>query len=1142
MAIKYTPSQERAITTRNKSILVSAAAGSGKTAVLVQRIIEMVCCADGIDIDKLLVVTFTNAAAAEMKDKIYKEIMNRLSEEPKNKHLKKQLLLLSNAHIQTMHSFCLDVIKNNIHLLDIPIQFRIADETECAVLQQKCLTELIEECYETNREDFLTFSDTYGYGRDDSKIMELILKCYHFTISLSNPQSYYQSCISMAKKCQTDFCNSIYAKLIIQRLQELLSDHEKNYQFALEDINNRPDLLPYEELFQEELNFIKELQQVSDFSEIQFRSETFQFRSLASVKGIKRGTDNSFLKEIRQKFKDDFTKFVPVLGNSLESEKKDSETILAFIKTLTNLTKEFTVRFQQEKRKKSILDFSDFEHYALKILTDENGNPSETAMSYREIFHEILIDEYQDTNDIQDHLFRLISKEGKNLFLVGDVKQSIYGFRHAKPEIFINKQETYHDENHEVIFLSNNFRSRSEVVNAVNTVFLKIMTPQTGNTDYEKEALVQTAPYPSEDSKNYQAEILLIDKAQKFEFPEEETDDLNEEALLIAKRIHQMVNEDKLPIYDLKTQEYRDCNYGDIVILTRSMKDFSNTLYQTLIEYGIPVDADFAQDLFSAVEIKVLVSILKVIDNPYDELALLSLLKSPIMHWSEDEIFTVRNQFSEEPFITAISKNTSPKSQSVIAFLEKFRMIAYTKTISELLETLFSDYHWKALFCVYKNPEQRMENLDLFYQMARGFEESQISGLKGFLNYLEQCMKSPKNIPAFREMPDENAVRIITMHKSKGLEYPVVFLAGLGRRFHQEDSKLPVLFHKDYGIAADYIDQNHRFSYPTMAKKALLIALKTDSYMEEMRTLYVAMTRAKEKLILTATLSNAEKKLISWETAQQLSAFSKNSLYNAISFMDYLMPAVIGSPHFSTETYSLETLWNKTKAQPEISSQTDEFSSPAEYLFTPYHHQELTLLPTKVAVTEANRLSKEEQTVAGILLTDLDTLEKKYSQSEYGSYFHRVFELIDLLAINSGLSPAVAIRDTIKKIGEREFSEEIAQKLEAFFQTELAKQMLSADEVYREKSFLVRIEANKVYPVETDEIILLQGVTDCYFLWRDELILLDFKTDRNPKEELIRQNYSKQMELYAYALEKIEEKRVAHKYIYTAYNNQFIEF
>ena len=1142
MAINYTPEQSRAIRTQNKSILVSAAAGSGKTAVLVQRIIEMICQENPIDIDKLLVVTFTNAAAAEMKDKIYKEITNRLEQEPKNKHLKRQLLLLSNAHIQTMHSFCLDVIKNNIHLLDIPVQFRIADESECIILQQKCLTELIEDSYESNDEAFLKLADTYGYGRDDTNIAELILKCYHFTNSLSNPEEYYQFCINQSKLSEKDFSETIYAAIIRDRLAEILNEHEKNYQTAIEDIKNRPDLLPYLDFFREELTFIENLKNIQDFSEIQYRIETFQFVSLATVKGVKRGTDNSFLKEIRQQFKDDFQKFIPCIGNSLASEKKDAAVITEFIETLTSLTKEFSNRYQAAKLKKSVIDFSDFEHYALKILSDENGNPTDTAKRYQETFYEILIDEYQDTNDIQDHLFRLISKNGENLFLVGDVKQSIYGFRHAKPQIFIEKQETYHDETHEVILLSNNFRSRKEVVNAVNAVFLKTMTPETGKTDYSKEALIQTAPYPLDTGSDYQAEILFVDNAQKFEFPEEDDENLNQEAILIAKRIHQLVHEEKFQVSDLKTQTLRDITYGDIVILVRSMKEFSHTLYQTLSEYGIPTDADFSEDLFSAIEIKVLVAILQAIDNPYDDLALLSLLKSPLFHWTEDRILTLRDHYPKEPLFCAVSKEESSDTKSVISFLEKFREIAYTGRISHLLQILFSEHHIKELFSVYKNPEQRAENLDLFYQMAHQFDETQISGFKGFLNHLESCMNSPKKIPVYRERPPENSVRILTMHKSKGLEYPVVFVAGLGKTIRHEEAKLPVIFHKEYGIAANYIDKTHRFSYPTLAKKALLIALKNESLMEEMRTLYVAMTRAKEKLILTATLSNAEKKMDFWATIQEISGITKNRLYNATSYLDYMMPAILGSKAFRIRSYSLEDLWKEVLNTSKEACSTDTFQPEAKHLFVPYHHKELTLLPTKIAVTEANRLSKGEQSVTSILLSDLETLENEYSGSEYGTYFHRMFECIDLDAIKSGKAISLAIKDAVSLLGEKEYTEDVSNKMEAFFHTDFAKKMLSSDEIYREKTFLVRIGANRIYPVETDHTILLQGITDCYFISDNEIILLDFKTDHNPNEEKIRKNYAKQMELYAYALEKSVGKKVKEKYIYTASNNQFISF
>ena len=1142
MAIKYTPAQQRAIDTKEKSLLVSAAAGSGKTAVLVQRIIEMICEKDGPDIDRLLVVTYTNAAAAEMKEKISKEILNRLSMEPTNRKLKRQLLLLSNANIQTIHSFCLNVIKNNIHMTDIPVGFRIADETECNIIIQKCLTELIEEKYEENNEAFLKLADTYGYGRDDQKIYDLILSCHRFTSTLSNPETYYDFCIKQAKQVTKNFSRTVFSKIIRQRLRDILTEHEMNYRIALADIEANPDLHPYFDIFSEEHQFMKNLLRETKFEDIQFRLNTFSFASLARVKGKKTGVDNSFIKDIRERFKKDIGDFLPFVSNSVEVEQKDARSLLEFIQTLTALTKEFTARYQAEKKKKAVIDFSDFEHYAFRILSDENGNPSEIAKTYQEHFLEILIDEYQDTNDIQDHLFRLISRNEENLFLVGDVKQSIYGFRRARPQIFVEKQETYCDDKHEVILLSNNFRSRGEVVDAVNNIFLQIMTKKTGKTNYKKEALVQASSYPADPDSDYTAEILLFDKAQKFEFTDEAMEDFNEEAVVIAQKIHQLIAVDKIKIHDLKTNTSRQASYGDVVILLRNLTSFAHQLYDTLTEFGIPVSADFSESLFASLEIRVVHAILKAVDNPYDDLALVSLLKSPLFHWSEDEIFTVRNHSPKEPFYCALQCSNTDGSKEVLAFLDKFKALAYTQKITTFLDILYREYHFKELFCVYKNPEQRMENLEIFSQMARNFDNGQISGFKGFLNYLEQGLNTAHPIPAFREQPPENAVRILTMHKSKGLEYPIVFVSGLGKQFEHKSGRNQVVFHPDYGIGADYIDEMHRFSYPTLTKKALQIAIKDEEVSEEMRVLYVALTRAKEKLILTATVSNAEKAMIKWESIQNTGGITKNSIYKASSFIQQIMPCVLNHKSYQLQIKSALDIFGSESNQPK----KDDTEVPpvwdAEHLFVPYHHTERTLLPTKIAVTEANRLQKEESYAHTVLLSDLDTLQTSYSQNEYGTYFHKIFEHLNLSAIKSGVSPKNAIRDAILLVGEKEYSDDVSQKLEAFFQTDIARKILHADAVYREKSFLVRIPANKIYPVETTDDIFLQGTTDCYFVTDNTITLLDFKTDRNPNEEKIRKNYTRQIELYRYALEKTEEKAVTKKYIYTAANNSFIEF
>ncbi len=1141
MSIKYTDAQQKAIDTTNKSLLVSAAAGSGKTAVLVQRIIEMVCHADGPDIDRLLVVTFTNAAAAEMKDKIYRAIMQKIAENPSDKRLKRQLLLLPNANIQTIHGFCLNLIKQNINMLDIPVNFRIADEVETAVLKQKCVTELIEDKYAGDDVDFLDLADTYGYGRDDNKIIEMIFQYYHFTASLSNPDAYFETCLSQANEVTCDFSKSIYAKFLINRLQEILSEHGERYLVALQEINDRPELAPYHELYSEELLWIKKLQTIcneENLREAQAEILSHTFLYFNKVKGVKRGTDYADIKKIRDLFKKDIEGFTPFVANSFESEQSDCKTILKFITVLSSLTKEFSLRYQAEKQKHSILDFSDFEHFSLKILANDDGTPSEIAKSYRQRFHEILIDEYQDTNDIQDYLFSLISRDGKNLFLVGDVKQSIYGFRHAKPQIFIDKQTSYHDDMHEVIYLSNNFRSRKEVVDGVNLIFSKLMTPKTGKTDYQKESLVQTAAYQTIGETNYQAEILLADSSQKEEPEEEGTEELNQETMIIAKRIHQLIHEEHFPVYDLKTQCTRPANYGDIVILVRGIKTFANNLYKTLSMHGIPVAMDATERLFDAMEIKVLVGILKAIDNPYDDLALLGLLKSPLFFWEEEEILELRESAPKEPFMYALRKSDSKKAKQVVTFLLNMQKIAYTKKISTLIQLLYQDYHLKELFCVYQNPEQRMENLDLFYQIAKKFEQTEITGLKGFLTYTEDVSCNKKTLNSFREKPPENAVRIVTMHKSKGLEYPIVFVSGLGTEFNQEEAKKQVVFHPEYGIGANYIDKDERFYYPTLTKRVILAAIKEDQLSEELRILYVALTRAKEKLILTSTVSDAETKLEQW--AAQTGKITKNSLLRCNSFDEWIMPCVMKSSVFRIETVGGDIDVPSFGAA--LEKKTDEELSEPDYLFVPYHHAYRTTLPVKIAVTEANRLLKAETPVMNLRLSDLDSMELSYSQSEYGTYFHKVFELIDLDAIKQGCTVSKAICNAVSLAGEKEYSKEIKEKLALFFQTDLAKELLSAEIVYREKSFLVRVPANMVYPVNTEDEILLQGICDCYFIKNNEITLLDFKTDRNPNEENIRKNYQKQLELYGYALEKIESKTVAKKMIYTSANQQFIQF
>jgi ATP-dependent helicase/nuclease subunit A len=1136
--LNYTKEQQKAIFLHNKSLLVSAAAGSGKTAVLVERIIELV--SGGMDIDKLLVVTFTNLAASEMRERIYKAITKKIKDDPQNKNLKKQLLLMPCANIKTIHSFCLDIIKNNINMIDIPLNFRIADDMEGDILKQRCIEDIIEDKYLGGDTDFCDLMDTYGYGRNDARIIDLILAIYNFSMSLSDPENYYNLCIKNIELASIDFTKTVFCEILTDRLKELLEDNLKKYEIALSEINARPDLLSYYDTFLFEYDFIKELLSEKDFLILQEKLLTFSF---ARIPSVKKGTDNAFVKQIRDDFKGEIKKFNEYIALSTNDEHTASKEILKYIKTIIELTKEFSKSYSTEKLKKSIIDFSDFEHLALFILTNEDGTPSEIAQTYKNTFREILIDEYQDTNDVQDKIFNIISRNGENLFMVGDVKQSIYKFRQAKPEIFINKREIYRQttDKLELISLAMNFRSRDEVLSFCNQIFTKLMTVKTAMTDYKTETLIYSNGYKDFENSNHKTEILIFDKSEELEI--EDNEDLNKEACVVANRIKELMADENFRIYDTKKDEFRRLEFSDIVILSRSLGNFGQQFFDTLKENGIRVTADFSEDLFSAIEVKLVIAILKAIDNPLDDISLLALLKSPIFNFSETELLEVRQLDFEKPLFYALKKSDTLKAISAVNFLDEIVKIAYTGSISHLLNTLYKDLKIKEIFSAFKNSEQRLLNLDLIYDIALSYEKTDFLGLKSFIIYLEKAEFSQKTIPSATNMISTNSVKIMSIHKSKGLEFPVVFVSGLGRRFNNDDLKQRIIVHPDFGMGVDYIDIENRFTYQTLTKNAFKIKIKDELMSEELRVLYVALTRAKEKLILTASLSNYEKSSVKWKNIVETGGVSTNTLLNLNSFIDYIMPTVLNTNLFDLEVYNVNSLAKQNEIIIQLEEDKDDVLDDFEQIFYDYKYKELASIPAKITVSAANKLKRQDDS-NNVHLEELDTMKTSFSGSEYGTYFHKLFELIDIDLVKTGKTILELTDILIEKdiLELKSFTYEIAEKIEMFFKTDVAKNMLTAQRVYKEKPFLIRIPANEIYKTDYINDIILQGTIDCYFVKDDKITLIDFKTDKKTDENFIKENYSEQMKLYAYAIGKIEDLEVATKIIYTSNNNNFVIF
>ncbi len=959
MAINFTPDQQRVIDTRNCNILVSAAAGSGKTAVLVERIIQMITDdSNPVDIDRLLIVTFTSAAAAQMRERISKAVSQKLEEHPESEHLQKQASLIHNAQITTIDSFCLYVIRNNFNEIGLDPAFRVADESEVRLLESDVMGKLLEEAHTEPTERFLHFIECYSTGTNEKKIEEAILRLYHFSISYPFPEQWLTerlddyriediSALSDKKWFQ---CALAYIRTILQECRNRL-------QQALEIASGVGGPIQYVDNLTSDIILIEKLQSASDYNELH---DLFTYSAFTRLSGKKMEGVDSVLKEMVKAIRDEVKKNIADLKKflfqiSVENTLRDMASCQESVEELVSLTLTFKKMLDQLKRDRNVIDFSDMEHFALQILLkrDEDGKivPGNTALELQDYFVEIMIDEYQDSNEVQELLLKCISGEDKgryNRFMVGDVKQSIYKFRLARPEIFMEKYDTYvinDKSSHRVrIDLSMNFRSRREVTDATNFICSQLMTASVGNVEYDnRAALYVGASYPESEQMDekdiYQTE-LLIATPDSLLIQEGDTEirkysEKEIEAVMVAERIRQMVG--KFPITDAASGEVRPAKYSDIVLLFRATAGWDEDFRRILSEQGIPVHVTSRAGYFETLEVQGIVNFLRVLDNPLQDIPLFGVLKLPFFDFTETDITYIRcfardfmkqQEEQEEKKCRKLflyeqiqlyynhicglkaalaneefREEISPENKVQPAKLERFfkmvteyrRRVAYTP-IKELLQQLIADTSYDAYIGSMPSGDQRMANIELLLEKAGTFQNTSFYGLFHFIRYLETIQEQDVDFGEANIL-DENAdvVRIMTIHKSKGLEFPICFVCGLSKQFNQIDMRKSILMDVELGVGVDYIDPTLRLKRKTMRKNVVVQRMKEDTRGEDLRVLYVALTRAKEKLVLTGYISDFDRKLannihLTMESAEKL---PYSVIMGAGSYMDMILAALI---------------------------------------------------------------------------------------------------------------------------------------------------------------------------------------------------------------------------------------------------------
>ncbi|EMJ5872654.1 helicase-exonuclease AddAB subunit AddA [Clostridioides difficile] len=1261
---KWTKEQLEVIESRECNLLVAAAAGSGKTAVLVERIIQMITSRENpIDIDKLLVVTFTNAAASEMRERIGDAIGKALDENPENKHLQNQLVLLNKSSITTIHSFCLDVIKSNFHRINLDPNFRIGDQTECAILKQEAIEEVFEDLYEERDEGFLNLVESYAERGGDKEVQDIILGIYSFAMASPEPKKWL---IDSAERFNIDenfdFSQSIWARAILDTVKIEINGLCLNMERALKEVESIEEL----ETFAEKLSV--EYKKIADISQACNKSWDEAYKKMASmsfenyVKGVKRISKDapSYIKESKEKAKTIRDKTKKSLESIVSATfNKDNDSIREEIKYLYNIVKPISnivLRFEEEysnkKREKGIIDFNDIEHFALNILTDvdEKGNivPSDIAVGYRNKFYEIFIDEYQDSNLVQEVLLKAVANtETPNRFMVGDVKQSIYRFRQAKPELFLQKYNNYNDKkgsSHRKIMLYKNFRSREEVVDAVNYIFENIMNENIGEIEYtEKERLNLGANFNVDtDEKSIiggATEIHLIQKDNKLDDDiindkddrinnkeneieeEEKLDNIQLEARMVGNIIKDLmkVNEDgKIQkVYDKGIDGYRPVEFRDIVILLRATSAWAPVFADELMNMDIPTYADVGVGYFDTIEIKTILSLLQIIDNPMQDIPLISVLKSPIFGFTPEDLIDIRVQSKDKIFYEVLkstaeydgftdsqnetesefipSEECINKSKDFFIKLKEFKEKSMYMSTDEFIWYLYTRTGYYAYVGALPGGSQRQANLKVLFERAKQFEETSLKGIFNFVNFIEKLKKSSSDMGSAKTLGENaNVVRIMSIHKSKGLEFPVVICSAMGKNFNTQDFKKSILYHHNLGYGPQFVDYERRISFPSIAKEALKSKINIENLSEEMRVLYVAFTRAKEKLIITGSTRNIQDSIKRWSNGiESLDTISQYEILKGKNFLDWIMPCVLRHRDLSNllEEVGLDAvfnvehnskwygkLWNKNdilvekksdeekESIEEILEKIDVDSPDSDYyseiekkLNYIYPYEFSTRKPATISVTEIKKIQNnyEEELINTIfeqkvilkkpLFIQNEEEREKISGAERGTIVHLVMEVLDLKNVSSVNDIKSQIRGFVSKgiITEKQASIVNPYKIYKFFASNIGKRMLNAEIINREKSIYAQVNMKDIYIYEKlinnddkklydNESVMLRGIVDAYFEEDNQIVLVDYKTDFVNEENInqIIEKYKKQLDLYADIIETLTGKSVKEKCIY----------
>ncbi|MBR3153121.1 MAG: helicase-exonuclease AddAB subunit AddA [Clostridia bacterium] len=1174
MANKFTVEQQRAVDSNGSNILVAAAAGSGKTTVLVERIVQKII-KDKIDIDRLLIVTFTNAAASEMRERILEALYSRIDENSDDKWLSKQVLLLNKASICTIDSFCLDVIKNNFFEIGISPNFRIADNVELDILKQEVLDELFEDLYESKEEFFEKLVKVYTGYQGDEPLKETVLRIFQFIQSNPFPEEWLEEKVKefdVKDKKKNGFENTIWGDILLQNAKEEVEDDINQLKVIKRKIDKFDELEKYSNVLNLDISGLESiLNSITSWDSAYETVYNFKFKTWPTDRKISMDVKDE-AKKVRDIVREKYKKMVDktFLYDS-EEAFDDIYEMYDIIDGLKRLVLLFCDSFSKKKQEKSIMDFSDIEHYALNILLkkDEDGNyiKTEVARKYQEKYKEIAIDEYQDSNLVQEYLLSSIS-DGKNIFMVGDVKQSIYKFRQASPELFLDKYEKYDEKEGEdglKIKLFKNFRSRKEVLDFANLIFENIMSKKLGDIDYdESEFLNPGAVFDLVENQDYKTVLNVIDlKEDEDDGDERQLEKTEIEAKFVTNEIRKLIDS-KFQVYD-RNVGFRDITYKDIVILLRTTSGVASVFEKELYDNGIPVFSDSSLDYLNSIEIQTVISFLKVVDNPTDDISLVTVLRSPIFGFDDNELVEIRLKDREGAFyssLKAVSEDDEFDSnirEKVIIFLNlisNFRKMEEYLSLDEFIWKIYEDTDYLNYVKLMPNGEIREANLRMLFERAKDYEKVSFKGLYNFIRYIERIKNQDSDLSSAKVIGEnENVVRIMSIHKSKGLEFPVVFLCRTDKNFNMRDLNEPILMHSSLGIGPKYINYERKIEYDTAAKNAIKLKVKDESISEEMRILYVAVTRAKEKLIVTGIENDLEKELENKK--ELLNVYKKDGeKFNHLlvkkykSYLDWLELVYINNKDKdlvefnSIKKSDIDLVLDLQEKKSEISFNSDKnFSEIDKLINWKYRWDDITLIPSKLSVSKIKELQTEEVYDNRDIEKPEFMRNKKITSSQIGTLTHLVLQNLDLKKKYSVEELKEFLEGMVfkNKITEAESKAIRLNSVSKFIDSKLYERLMSAKVIEKEKPFYINVPISDVYDIDSDEMILVQGIVDLYFIDSDnKLVLVDYKTDYVEKEEELVDKYSVQLGLYKKALEESLGRKVDEVYIYSTCLNREI--